>query len=230
LGGRRPEWVRLLKTEWLGSLENLNKIDELCPPALPPEEVKACKDKNLAPQTYAFPIYFFPDPNGAKLGTLRVTAVPGQPLKINFQKVRSKTLVEFKPDLYLEDWGYGPPYFHQTVLDKKDHWLFIPLLGERGWINGEVFISTAVVKEAAEQDLFLGLELDKIYSLGNESLKIMELKEKSFTYRPEQPADLWCGSGEPPAVQEVPLKELKYSDLYDDEAHLKIKLKYMKGC
>jgi hypothetical protein len=229
---KKPEWVRIIKSEWLGILENVPQEDP-CYPLLSAgkaEEGKACQEKNGKVQTFNVPIYFFPKKDSARLGTIRIAAIPGYGFTFHFQKTRTKNWISFEPDIYLKDFG-NTPYFHQTLLEKEGDWAFIPMMAERGWIHTEVFISSGPhSKSLQDSELYLGLDPEKVYLYEGESIKIVELKERTFTYRAEQPADMWCEASPAPAIEEVPLKELKYSDLYDDEAHLKIKPKYMKGC
>ena len=59
---------------------------------------------------------------------------------------------------------------------------------------------------------------------------VLDTEPDVLHLRPEQPADFWCGEGEPPVAE--PGGQLRYTraELSDERGHLRFRLKYLKGC
>jgi hypothetical protein len=59
---------------------------------------------------------------------------------------------------------------------------------------------------------------------------IVAIERDFIRARPEQPADMWCDSGEPPPLQPWTELRIPRRDLYSPTGHLLLAPSYMKGC
>ncbi|MBU2499283.1 MAG: hypothetical protein KKE57_10305 [Proteobacteria bacterium] len=215
-------WVGLYNVEMLAWLENENQMARLCPNTLSPEEKRACEAKNRRPKTWEIGVFTSPSTGAERIGKILMTAIPGSPLMAAFQGADASTPIPFQPDLYLEDWGYGP-YFHQTVLDQRGPWFLLPKnpLPVPAWIN---------LNDISKDFHIQSFEVGVIYELDGESIVVVTFTQSGILVRAEQPADMWCQEGDPPPLEPAETKEIKYQDLFDKNGHLKMTVKYMKGC
>jgi len=66
--------------------------------------------------------------------------------------------------------------------------------------------------------------------MSGSSWNVLAAEPDALLVRAEQPADLWCQEGDPPAV--TPSDSIRFSraELLDSDGHLALWLKYLKGC
>jgi hypothetical protein len=212
-------WVSLIAESPLGWLENENRLGELCREA---RDLDTCYSSYLAPAVEAYSLRTAPDSASKVVGQLIVTVVPGRGLTSHYRPASESKAVVFTPDVFLQDWGYGPPYFHQTFLDERDGWYRLPAdpWDTPVWLDGTV----------GEGFSELRLRAGDIVELGGQSLYVLQTTERSLLVRPEQDADMWCEAGDPPPLRPAESKLLQWDDLVDDRGHLLVRPKYMKGC
>lgn len=220
--GTTPSWLGLFHADMLQWLENENRLPELCPASLAQERKAACRAAALAPKTWSFGLFAKPDANAPLVGHLVIVATPGHGLKAGIRGPREAEPTYFEPDLFDADWGYGP-YFHQTVVKKRGAWVQLPAgpLPASAWLNTADITGSATFHEIATGE---------IYALGEESWTILEVSPDGLRVRPEQPADMWCEEGKPPLLAPFEPTLLKAKDLLDAQGHLRLKVKYMRGC
>ena len=224
-------WIGLYNSEMIAWLENENCLqnknceEELCPGSLSIEERKECEIKNLKPRSWELSVLDVPSNDGKKIGNLIITSIPGKGIKAAFKPTNSSDSISFQPDLFDEDWGYGP-YFHQTVLEwKKEGWFLLPKnpLPFPAWIN--------LLEISQEIDShIISIEIGQVYQFDDKSIVILDITKTGLLIRLEQPSDMWCEEGDPPPLTPSKPKELKYDNIFDKDGHLKLKIKYKRGC
>ncbi len=212
-------WVSLVTHDRLGWLENENRVSQLCGSA---PDVGACYAEQLAPAVEVHDLRRRPDPTSEVAGQLVVTIVPGRGLTAHFREAAGAPAAAFTPDLFLQDWGYGPPFFHQTFVEERDGWYRLP---SDPW-DEPVWLDAGVVGGLTEQTVQTG----DIVELDGEGLTVLGTTERTLTVRPEQDADMWCREGDPPALRPAEPTVLEWSDLLDARGHLRLRFRYMKGC
>jgi len=212
-------WVGLFGHEQLGWLENENRIDDLCGETA---ELGACYVEMLAPAVNVYPLHTKPDESSPRIGDLVVVAVPGRGLTAHFRAAGSTTGIGFRPDLFLQDWGYGP-YFHQTITQREGDWFRLP---PDPW-EGPVWLHRG--SESARPAV-LFVQAGDIVEMQGDGMYVVAAEADALLLRPEQPADLWCEEGEPPPL--VLSEPTRYSrrELVDSRGHLIVRPKYLKGC
>ena len=214
-------WVGLWNEEMLEWVENENRIYSLCPKSMGRDSYEKCRRDNLAEKRWIVPAYNSPENTSEMAGEIIIAVEPGSPFIASF-KDTGGTIMDFEPDLYVEDWGYGP-YFHQTILEKKEDWIKIPLgsLETPVWINPEASIKHLDIINIAE---------GHVYMLGAESIFITKIEGDVISFRLEHPSDMWCDEGEPPELEASETKKININELYDTNKHLKLDIKYKRGC
>ncbi|NNF29256.1 MAG: hypothetical protein HKN73_18670 [Gemmatimonadetes bacterium] len=211
-------WVSLLSDGRAGWLENENRIGDLCRDA---EDLGACYGTHLAPAVDIYDLRPSPDSSAEVLGQIVVAAVPGRGLTSHYRPAGEGRAMAFTTDVYLKDWGYGPPFFHQTFLEERAGWYLLPAdPWERPvWLDGNA-------PGLAE----LRISTGEIIELRGEGFLVLEATPRSLTMRPEQDADMWCQEGDPPPLRETAPRLMDWDELVDERGHLLIRPKYMKGC
>jgi hypothetical protein len=226
LGQRRrppvePGWVGLYSEAIIGWLENGNRISQLCP-ADPTKlwEAEPCRQKMLAPLLYSVRVYSGPTRTASGRGSILLVATPGRGLGFFHVLPGGGVAKEFEPDLNMQDWGYGP-YFHQTYLDRRGDWFELPEdpFPAGTWFNAQDLGDPPHVEL-----------LDGFVEGPPGALVLLGVTRDLVRARHEQPADMWCEDGEPPALK--PWTEIKIptTDLYDRRGHLIVSPSHMKGC
>jgi hypothetical protein len=210
-------WVGIYAPARIGWLENENRIDALCAEA---RNRDTCRSDMLRPAVDTFVVYAGPDEGTERRGAIVVETVPGRGLSAAFRAAEADTSIRFAPDVYLQDWGYGP-YFHQTVTQRTGEWFQLP---PSPWPE-------AVWVRIADHDgSLLHVHTGDIVELDGEGMYVVATEADAVQLRREQPADLWCREGDPPPlVEDVPTRYSR-AQLLDDDGHLRIRPKYMKGC
>lgn len=213
-----PGWVGLHREERLPWLENENRLGELCANV---QDVDTCYEEALRPAVDVFSLHAGPDASSARVGELIVIAVPGWGFSAHFRTDEGET-VPITPDVFLRDWGYGPPYFHQTFVVRTGTWFQLP----RDPWGGPVWMD----RTGDSVPSILEVQAGDILELSGRGMFVVSANADALELRPEQPADMWCREGEPPPL--VPAEPTVYSrsELVDDRGHLTIRPKYMKGC
>jgi hypothetical protein len=213
-------WVGLHNPERVGWLENENQLNNLCSSA---EDIGFCYGEMLAPAIDVYPLYVDRYTTSPTVGDLIVATVPGRGLSGYYRPIDASQGIPFQPDVFLRDWGYGPPYFHQTVVREEGVWLQLP---PDPW-DGPVWIR----RDSAESEpSILEVQAGTILEIGGRGMFVVATTAESLTLRPEQAADMWCEEGNPPPLLQVPATVYSRAELVDDRGHLIIRPKYMKGC
>jgi hypothetical protein len=212
-------WVGLHDPAHLGWLENENRLDELCGGS---STLTDCYSEYLSPQVSVYPLHLEPDSSSRRIGDLIVIAVPGRGLSSYFRVEGARQGAPFTPELFLQDWGYGP-YFHQTVAAQSGNWFKLP----RGPWQDEVWIKR---ESESQHSTVILVQPGDIIEMRGSSWYVIAAEPEALLLRPEQPADFWCEQGDPPAV--IPAKPTRFSrgELLDSDGHLVFRLKYLKGC
>ncbi|MGD8727993.1 MAG: hypothetical protein PVH40_10130 [Gemmatimonadales bacterium] len=192
---------------------------ELCASAA---DLTECYRKHLSPLVAVHTLYVSPDASSTSVGDVIVAAVPGRGLTAYYRPEGSAQATQFTPDIYLQDWGYGPPYFHQTFSDSHDGWYRLP---PDPW-STPVWLDASAVDGLSE----LRLRSGDIVQVGVESFYVLRTTGRSLVLRPEQDADMWCEAGDPPPLDPAEPRVYEWNDLIDDRGHLVVRPKYMKGC
>jgi hypothetical protein len=223
LNGGPVGWVGLFNATLVNWLENENRLDQLCEEVdADPQKRDRCRSERMAPLVHAIPLRSAPARSAPLIGSILVMAVPGRGLR-SFYVTRSGGVgVPFTPDLHDDDWGYGP-YFHVTFLERRGNWFRLPPdpFPSAVWVDVTEWSTDLPVREIGDGDIVTS-PFGDLYVLG--------LEADSLRARPEQEADLWCRSGDPPPLR--PFKELRipFKDLRDAHGHLLVHVKYTRGC
>jgi hypothetical protein len=212
-------WVGLYDPAQIGWLENENRLGELCTDS---STLTDCNSEHLAPSVSVYPLYMEPDSSSRRIGDLIVVAVPGRGLGSYFRVVGSRQTTPFTPDLFLQDWGYGP-YFHQTVSAQSGNWFKLP----RGPWEDEVWVHR---ESESEHSSVILIQPGAIVEMSGSSWYVIAAEPDALLVRAEQPADLWCEEGDPPAVTPSDPIHFSRAELLDSDGHLALRLKYLKGC
>ena len=223
LQGRSQEgfraWVGLYDVDQLAWLENENRIGELCRDA---SDSARCHSEHMRPAISIYSLHREPRAQSQRVGDLLVVAVPGRGLTAHFRSAGSRQLVAFEPDLFLQDWGYGP-YFHQTVLAQQGGWFQLPVgpWDRPVWIHRGSDGGSASIMQIQSGD---------IIEFGGSGFYVIAAEPDVLVLRVEQPADMWCEEGTPPATIAVETRRVPRADLVDSDGRLVIRPRYPKGC
>ncbi len=212
--------VPLSRNSLMGRMENENRLDELCP-----GRDKDCVAKALAPDTDDIPVHA--RPSGKVIARLRVVYPPGKGLSAEL--VLDESVFPFTPTIYDSDWGYGPPWFHATLLDSRKGWkkIVLPRIGS-GWVH--------LPETDAINLLNLPQKVLKLSRKGRDHLMVhrnvvvVTSNRRSVTVRDEQPADMWCEGGDPPPLAPFTEEVIPLTDLYEDACNLLLAPAYTRGC
>ncbi len=202
--------------EWL---ENKNRLGKLCTDS---STLADCRSEHLAPSVSEYPLHIEPDSSSRRIGDLIVEAVPGEGLSSHFRVAGSQQITPFTPDLFLQDWGYGP-YFHQTVSARSGNWFKLP----RGPWEDEVWVHR---ESESEHSSVILVQPEDIVEMSGTSWYVIAAEPDALLVRAEQPADFWCEEGDPPSVTPSESTSFSREKLRDSDGHLAFRLKYLKGC
>lgn len=211
--------------EIVGWLENENRMGLLCEARPGSAEHHACRAEHLEPRVLVVPVRAGPERDATRLGELVLVARPGRGLRIH---ASAGGVVEpFTPDLFLEDWGYGPPYFHQTILERSGSRFRVPLpVMGAGWIDAADWLGgdgEGVHVEVLQRD-------GSVITTPHGDVVLEGIENGVLRLRPETEADMWCRTGDPPQVDPPPEVRVPIAELYGPGGHLLLTYKYMKGC
>ena len=216
-------WVGLYTAEVVTLLENENQLQALCGHAsVDTPQWRECRDKNMQPKQHVFQLRSAPRETATPKGALVILATPGQPLRAYYRPAGKVAGIPFIPDLFDADWGYGP-YFHQTFLERRGSWFLLPVdpLPSPAWVN----IPEPQVRLVREFQ-----ETREVVETQRGDLIVLGMNRRSLRARLAQDADMWCQSGDPPPLK--PWKEihLPVETLYGPTGHLRLDIKYKRGC
>jgi hypothetical protein len=208
-------WLGLYTPEQLAWLENENRLGALCRNV---ENLAACQAWALAPMVTTYLLHTAPDTASPRVGELIVVAVPGRGLSAHYREADSGQAIRFQPDLFLQDWGYGP-FFHQTVIHHQGDWFQLPPLpwDETVWLQH----SAGTLRYLQKGD---------IVAFRGDGMVVVDAEPEALRLRAEQPADHWCQMGEPPPLQPAVTARYTRDELSDRHGHLIVRPKYLKGC
>lgn len=212
-------WVGLFDASQVGWLENENRLGELCADQA---TLEACYARTLGPAVSVHSLYAAPDESARRLGDLVVVATPGRGLSAHVRPEGATQAIPFTPDLFLQDWGYGP-YFHQTIAARAGDWFQLPRhpWPEAAWIR--------LTGNGPDPSVITVMPGD-ILELDGTGWFVIAAERDALVLRAEQPADLWCEGGEPPPLAPAEAVRLPRARLLDPDGHLRIRPKYLKGC
>ena len=174
-----PAWVGLYDPSHLGWLENENRLSELCPDA---SSLADCHSVKLRPAVSILALHVEPNHASPQVGELVTVAVPGRGLSAHFRPVVARDTSPFVPDLFLQDWGYGP-YFHHTTSARQGDWFQLPPdpWDQAVWVHraGEAARSSVIPVQAGD-----------IIELNGSGMYVLTAERDALELRPEQPGDL----------------------------------------
>lgn len=213
-------WVGLYSAEMIEWLENGNRIDSLCGNVKGDDGVR-CREERLRPKPFVLSLYTGPE-RAAAAGSLLLLATPREGMRWFFAPPNGVEAREFETDLAMQDWGYGP-YYHQTYLERRGTWFLLP----RDPFPAPVWFNAA---DLGDEPHVLGLLEVGIVEDHERSLVVIRIEQGHLIAREEQPADMWCESGEPPPLKAWTELRIPRRELYDARGHLRFRPAYMKGC
>lgn len=214
-------WAPLFDSKLLDWLENENRIEYLCPKDMQPAHRRHCIKTMLAPKESTLQLYAHSDRHSAMLGSLHTRYQPGKPLQIIYRSEKQKKEIEFTPDLYDSDWGYGP-WFHQTIQARKGSWIQLPA---RPFAT-PVWFDSATLSGFEPMLLNQG---DFVRANGSAWL-VVEISNAILRVRQEQASDLACNAEEDQKNAEPQTVDFSFKSLLDADSHWKLTFSYMRGC
>lgn len=216
-------WLGLFNAPLIEWLENENQLETLCSKFTKDSaDWQKCRKDKLAPQVRLIRLWLGPSGQAALAGSLRLVATPGKGLQAFFVPPAGGAGMEFRPDLYDVDWGYGP-FFHMTVLERRAAWFRLPEqpFPANTWINA---------LDLGDDPHVRTLDAGEIVRSPHGDLFVIGFENGVLRARPEQPPDKWCDTAKPPPLK--PWKELRipFRDVYSPTGHLLLHIKYTRGC
>ncbi|MFK5925133.1 MAG: hypothetical protein QM483_00755 [Desulfuromusa sp.] len=211
-------WVGLYDPADLGWLENENRLGKLCSD---PSTLAECHAQCLSPRVSFYELRSLSSESSDRIGDLIVVATPGRGLSGHFRAAGSVESIRFTPDLFLQDWGYGP-YFHQTLSEERGDWIRLPPdpWATEVWLSRETDGSFPIVE----------IQNGDIIEMGDRSWYVVAADRDFLLLRPEQSGDHWCEEGEPPEIEATEPTRFSRAQLVDSSGHILFRLKYLKGC
>lgn len=216
-------WVGMFSPALVAHLENENRLDKLCPAQADASATQRCRLEQMEPESLTVKLWSEPSTSSAAAGSLLMVATPGQGLTAFFTAAGSAEPVAIEPDLYDRDWGYGPPYFHMSVVEDQRPWVRLPEnpFPRNTWLN---------VDDLSLELMTEWLAVGNIVTSPFGDLFITRIDSTGIVARAEQPADMWCSSGAAPPVQLAPDIVVSRDSLFTPTGHLRVHVKYTRGC
>jgi hypothetical protein len=214
-------WVGLYNSELLQWLENENNISTLCASDVP--DSGTCRDRMLRPKVSRFQLRAAPNKRAAGAGTLIVEATPGKGLRASYAPpTGGGALVPLPPDLFDSDWGYGP-FFEYSVVEQRGTWVRLAEVpvGRQTWLD---------ITDLGVDNRILWLQPGDIVESPRGDLYILAVVNGRVRARPEQERDMWCEGGPQPPVAPFRALWLEHSDVRTPTGHIRLRLKYTRGC
>lgn len=217
-------WIGLYTAELVDWLENENRLGTLCSAHRPESQPwHACREQYLLPKVRVLRLRKAPPRPAALAGDLIVEAMPGRGLRAYYVPAEGGAAVPFVPDILDGDWSYGP-FFEHSIVEQRGSWVRLPEepLPKGTWLDisalgpgkTPTWLQPEDIVESPQGDLF-----------------VLGVTEGRVRARPEQERDMWCDSSETrPALSPFREVTLGPSDLYTATGHLRLRLKYTRGC
>jgi hypothetical protein len=216
-------WVALYSDALVSWLENDNAMKQLC--AAHESQTTAwyaCERAFLAAKTHVVRLHRDPNPQGAPAGDLIIVALPGKGLQAFYATQPGGPGVAITPDLHDGDWGYGP-YFHATVVERRGTWVRLP----EDPFPADAWLDTGALATA---DPLRWVRPGDIVTSPRGDLYVTGVNGGEVRARLEQPADMWCDASPAPPITASAEIRLAGADLYTATGHLRLHLKYTRGC
>lgn len=226
---RELAWIPLFNTELVRWLENENRLKELCTAREGSDEFHECRAAKLGPKLTVIPVRSEPSRAARRVGEVVIVALPGGGLKA-FASA-GPIAVQFTPDLFDSDWGYGPPWFHQSILGRRGSWFQIPVpsIGQ-GWINPEEWAARDSLLPEGAGVSTQTLERGDIVTTPRGDMFVLGVENRVLRVRREQKSDLWCEGGDRPPIEPSQEIRIPFDQLLDPQGHILIQYKYTRGC
>jgi hypothetical protein len=200
------------------------------------EPAGECVARRSGPRVRAFPLHAEPDPDSREVGRLLIVRQPEEPLGALFLPTDSLEARLFVPDLYDPDWGYGPPWFHQTLLERRGEWYRLPRrpFPEPVWVPLGRGGREVQVYRVDPERIYTALgPLAARHGVASEDggTVVVSLSRDAVFLRPEEPWDMPCELDEPaPPPSPSHGVRIPFSELYDEDLHLLLRVRYTRGC
>lgn len=220
--GHNVGWVGLYDSQLLTWLENENQLDTLCPKvAATGPAWQECRIGKMKPMRLVLQMRSSPNESAASEGSLIVVGTPGQPLRAYYRAARDVRDIEFVPDLFDSDWGYGP-YFHQTFLERRGSWFLLPAdpMPRPAWVH---------LDEPTVRLVSGGQETGDLLTTPWGTLKVLAVTRQGLRARPAREVDM-CGDGSAPSPEPVKEVRIPTEQLYSPKGHLLVDIAYKRGC
>ena len=140
------------------------------------------------------------------------------------------------PDLYDPDWGYGPPWFHQTLLESRGEWYRLPRrpFPEPVWVPLGREGRDVQISHVEPYGIYTALgplaERQGVASEDGGTVAV-SLSGDAVFLRPEEPWDMPCGlDGPAPPPSLDPGVRVPLSELYVGDLHLLLRVRHTRGC
>jgi len=217
-------WVGMFSPALVAHLENENQLAKLCPVQADTAAYERCRVQKLAPESLTVRLWSASSTSSPSVGSLLMIATPGKGLSAFFVAPDSAAApIKIDPDLYDPDWGYGPPYFHLTIVEDQRPWVRIPEVPFPAgtWLNVDD-ISMELITE--------WLAVGNIVTSPLGDLYITRIDSTGVVGRAEQQADMWCSPGSPPPPRLTPDIIVPRDSLFTPTGHMRVHIKYTRGC
>jgi hypothetical protein len=216
-------WIGIFTTELVEWLENGNRLAELCGSEDKDfETFHRCKVEKMAPKAHLVRLWSEPSASSRPAGSLMLVATPAEGLHAFYAAVEGGPAANFQPDLYDGDWGYGP-FFHLTIVERRGSWVRLPEMPfpKNTWLD---------VRSLGPAPSFEWLEPGRIVTSPRGDLFILAIENGRVRARLEQDRDMWCEGGDQPPATPAPEVPLSHDDVYTTTGHLRLHIKYTRGC
>ena len=216
-------WVGIFTPELVKWLENGNRLAELCGSELQDSEAfQRCRAGKMVPKAHVAPLWSGPSTRSRSAGSLIVLGSPTDGLQAFYAGPDGGPSTFLQPDLYDNDWGYGP-LFHMTVVEQRGSWVRLPEapFPRDTWID---------VRSLGSEPSFEWLAPEQIVTSPKGDLFIIAIENGGIRARLEQARDMWCEGGTQPPAAPAPELRLTHDDLYTPTGHLRLHIKYTRGC
>jgi hypothetical protein len=148
-------WVGLYTDDLLRWLENENRLMDICgQPTQPATDTwTRCATEARKPRSVTVTVYEAPSTDARALGSIEIVAVPAQGLTAQYLPETGDP-VPFVPDIYLQDWGYGP-FFHQSILTHTSGWVMLPPTPFPApvWVNAQDAFGDGYLREPYREEI-----------------------------------------------------------------------------
>jgi hypothetical protein len=219
----RTGWVGIFTTELVEWLENGNRLAELC--GTEDKDFAAfhrCRTEKMATKAHLVRLWSGPSISSRPAGSLVLLASPTDGLQALYAGIDGGPATAFQPDLYDGDWGYGPT-FHMTIVEQRGSWVRLPEtpFPKETWFD---------VRALGPEPDFVWLEPERIVTSPLGDLFIIAIENGVIRARLEQERDMWCEGGDQPAAAPATEFRLSHDDTYTPAGHLRLHIKYTRGC